>query len=76
MKRLAASVLLAICCLSASVPVSAKTNNPAYKEDRASRRMQKKQEKATKKYYKKQKKAQDKMYKQSVKKSHYPKHNY
>lgn len=29
-----------------------------------------------KKALKKQKKAQDKMYKQSVKKTHYPKHNY
>ena len=29
-----------------------------------------------KKTLKKQKKAQDKMYRESVKKSHYPKHNY
>jgi hypothetical protein len=76
MKRLAASLFLAICCLSASVPVNARTSHPAYKQDRAARRAQKKQERAQKKYMKRQKKAQDKMYKESVKRSHYPKHNY
>jgi len=76
MKRLAATLCLAVCCLGPFIPLSAKTNHPAYREDPAARRAQKKQEKAQKKYMKRQKKAQDKMYKQSVKKSHYPKHNY
>jgi hypothetical protein len=76
MKRLVALLCLSICCLSFSVAAFAKTNNPAYRENPAARKQQKKQQKAMKKAMKKQKKAQDKMYKQSVKKSHYPKHNY
>ena len=76
MKRLVALLFLSICCLNISVAVFAKTNNPAYREDPAARKIQKKQQKAMKKAMKKQKKAQDKMYRQSVKKTHYPKHNY
>ena len=76
MKRLVALLCLSICCLSFSVVTFAKTNNPAYREDPAARKLQKKQQKAMKKAQKKQKKAQDKMYRESVKKSHYPKHNY
>jgi hypothetical protein len=76
MKRFVAIVCLSICCLSFSATVLAKTNNPAYREDPAARKIQKKQQKAMKKAQKKQKKASDKMYRESVKKSHYPKHNY
>jgi uncharacterized membrane protein len=76
MKRLVAILCLLICCLGFSVAVCAKTNNPAYRENPAARKLQKKQQKAMKKAQKKQKKAQDKMYRESVKKSHYPKHNY
>ena len=76
MKKLAATLCLAVLGSSLSVPVLAKTTNPAYHEDPAALKAQKKQEKAMKKTLKKQKKAQDKMYRQSVKKSHYPKHNY
>ena len=76
MKRLVALLCLSICCVGFSVAVFAKTNNPAYRDDPAANKLQKKQEKAIKKALKKQKKAQDKMYKESVKKSHYPKHNY
>ena len=76
MKRLVAILRLSICCLGFSIAVFAKTNNPAYREDPAARKLQKKQEKAMKKALKKQKKAQDKMYKESAKKTHYPKHNY
>ena len=74
MKRLIALLCLVICC--ATLPVVAKTNNPAYKENSAARKAQKKQQRAMKKAMKKQKKAQDKMYRESVKKTHYPKHNY
>jgi len=76
MKRFLAIVFLAIGCSSIGVPAFAKTNNPAYQENPEARKARKKQEKAMKKALKKQKKAQNKMYKQSVKKSHYPKHNY
>jgi hypothetical protein len=76
MKRLVALLLLSVCCINFSVASSTKTNNPAYREDPAARKIQKKQQKAMKKAMKKQKKAQDKMYRESVKKSHYPKHNY
>ncbi len=76
MKRLIATTLLALCCFGIAAPVFAKTNNPAYRENPEARKARKKQEKAMKKALKKQKKAQNKMYKQSVKKSHYPKHNY
>ena len=78
MKKLAAALCLFACCLSLCLPVYAGTtkNNPAYQEDPAARKLRKKYEKDMKRQLKKQKKAQDKMYKESVKKSHYPKHNY
>jgi hypothetical protein len=76
MKKLIATLFLAVSCSSFCLPALAKTNNPAYREDPAARKARKKQEKAMKKALKKQKKAQDKMYRESVKKSHYPKHNY
>ncbi len=76
MKRLIATLCLAICCASLSVPAIAKTTNPAYQENPEARKARKRQEKATKKALKRQRKAQNKMYRQSVKKSHYPKHNY
>ena len=76
MKRVAATFCLVVLGCTLCVPILAKTTNPAYREDPAARKAQKKQEKAMKKALKKQKKAQDKMYRESVKKSHYPKHNY
>lgn len=76
MKRLAATICLAVLSSSLCIPALGKTTNPAYREDPAAAKAQKKQEKAMKKTLKKQKKAQDKMYRESVKKSHYPKHNY
>jgi hypothetical protein len=76
MKRLVATVCLAICSLAFCAPALAKTNNPVYREDPASRKLRKKYEKTMKKNLKRQMKAQDKMYKDSVKKSHWPKHNY
>ena len=72
MKRLVTILGLSLCSLIFSLPVSARPkNNPAYREDPAARKLQKKQEKAMKKALKKQKKAQDKMYKESQKKSTY-----
>jgi hypothetical protein len=76
MKKLVATLCLAACCSTFCVSGFAKTNNPAYRENPAARKIQRKQAKAMKKAMKRQKKAQDKMYRQSVKKSHYPKHNY
>jgi len=76
MKRIVALLCLSICCLGVSVAVFAKTNNPAYREDPAAHKLQKKQQKAMKRQLKKQKKAQDKMFRESQKKTHYPKHNY
>ena len=76
MKRFLAIACLAICSASFSAPAFAKTNNPAYQENPEARKARKKQEKATKKALKKQRKAQNKMFRQSVKKTHYPKHNY
>jgi len=76
MKKAAASLLLALCCCSGIPSALAKTNNPAYREDPAASKIRKKNEKLMKKNLKKQKKAQNKMYRDSVKKSHYPKHNY
>jgi hypothetical protein len=82
MKRVIALLCLFICCATFSVPAVAKTNKAskanksAYPETRADRKAAKKYEKAMKKSVKKQEKAQNQMYRQSVKKSHYPKHNY
>jgi hypothetical protein len=77
MRRLAGILCLSVCCLGVCIPVYAGAkNNPAYREDPASRKLRKRYEKDMKKQLRKQKKAQDKMYKESVKKSHYPKHNY
>ncbi len=71
MKKIAAILVLTFCCLSLSLPVSAKTNKSVYKEDPAALKAQRKQEKAMRKQLKKQKKAQDKMYRESQKKSTY-----
>ena len=76
MKKLAAVLCLASICFGVAPSVFARTTNPAYREDPAARKARRKQEKAMKKALKKQKKAQDKMYRDSVKKTHYPKHNY
>ena len=76
MKRLTLILFLSFCCLSFCVPVNARTKNPAYQENPEAHKARKKQEKAMRKALKKQKKAQNKTYRQSVKKTHYPKHNY
>jgi hypothetical protein len=76
MKRAIALLCLSVCCMSLSLPAVANTNKSAYPETRAQRKAAKKYEKAMKKSLKKQEKAQNKMYKESVKKTHYPKHNY
>jgi hypothetical protein len=76
MKRIAALLCLAACCCSLNPAAFAKTSNPAYREDPAARKIRKKNEKMMRKNLKKQQKAQNKMYRNSVKKSHYPKHNY
>ena len=69
MKRFVTLLLLATCLLTASAV--ARTNNPAYAQDKASLKAQKKQLKAQKKYLKAQHKAQNKMFKNSQKKSYY-----
>lgn len=71
MKRLSVFVLLAAFCSILCVPANAGSSNPAYNQDRASRKAQKKQMKAQKKYAKAQRKAQNKMFKDSQKKSYY-----
>ena len=71
MKRIAAILVLSICCLSLGLPLSAKSNKSMYKENPAALKAQKKQQKAIRKQLKKQKKAQDKMYRESQKKSTY-----
>jgi hypothetical protein len=69
MKRFVFLVLVAACLLPASA--IAGTNNPAYRQDKASLKAQKKQLKAQKKYLKAQHKAQNKMFRNSQKKSYY-----
>ena len=76
MKRFIVILALAICGANLCVPAGARTSNPAYRENPEARKARKRQEKAMKKALKRQRKAQNKMYRQSVKKTHYPKHNY
>ena len=77
MKKLATFVLLAILCVSYSLPALAKTHKTHNKYkgiDKASQRAQEREQKAIDKYAKRQQKAERKMLKREKKKStHRPK---
>ncbi len=76
MRRLASFLLLAVLCFSGTGMVYARSSNSPKAQARAARKLQKRQMKANKKFAKAQRKRQQKMFKQSVKKTHYPHHNY